>query len=235
MTETPAHLRTAGIAAVLFGLLMFVPILVLGISIGWPASLDEPSELLMPLIVDQEIPVRIGYLSYLIYSLMFFPTIALLSRVLGGSLSSRLAVVFAGLSTLSRSIGILRWLTVLPTLAATYASSQDRGLPAIFTAVNEYGGAIGELLGVSIFGASAIALIAWRMIVSKAVPRWLGYFGIVAALGLLMPWVEVFGFDAGALLSVSVTLVQLWFLTVGVVLLTRKFPHIDSTQQEARS
>jgi hypothetical protein len=73
------------------------------------------------------------------------------------------------------------------------------------------------------------------MILSKVAPRWLGYFGIIAAVGLLMPWVEVFGLDAGALLSVSVTLVQLWFLTVGVVLLARQHSQMDSTQQEARS
>ncbi len=225
-----AHVRSAGGVALLFGLLMFVPIVGLGVAIGWPASLDEPAEVLMPLILEQEVSVRLGYLAYLVYSLLFFPAIALLGRLLGDTTASRMAVVFAGLSALARSIGILRWLTVLPALALAYRENRDDAIPAVFDAINEYGGAIGELLGVSVFGAAAIALLSWRMIGSRELPRWLGFFGMVAAAGLLLPWIEVFGVDVGAFLSVSVTIVQLWFLTVGVVLLTRKDARVNTTR-----
>jgi len=53
------------------------------------------------------------------------------------------------------------------------------------------------------------------------VPRWLTVVGLVAAAGLLLPWIEVFGADLGAVISVSVAAVQLWFLAIGVVLVLR--------------
>jgi hypothetical protein len=43
------------------------------------------------------------------------------------------------------------------------------------------------------------------------------------------PWVEVFGVDAGALLSVSVAVVQLWFLAVGVYLVTRRATRVAAS------
>jgi hypothetical protein len=201
---------------------MFVPLAVLGAAINWPASLDEPATVLMPLILEQQTAVRIGYLVYLAYSVLFFPTIALIARVLGDSTSTRLAATFAAISALARSIGILRWLTVLPALAATYAASQDAAVAAIFDAFNSFGGGIGELLGVSLFGALAIGLISWRIVRTRTLPRWLGWFGWVAVAALLIPWAEIFGFAPGPLLSISVAVVQLWFLAVGIVLLTRK-------------
>ncbi len=222
MPLTSSTARWAGVFSIVFGLLMFVPLAVLGAAINWPASLDEPGTVLMPLIFEQESAVRLGYVSYLVYSVLFFPTIALIARLLGDSTTTRLATAFAAISTLARSIGILRWLTVLPALAATYAASGDAALPAIFDAINTYGGGIGELLGVSLFAALAIGLLAVRIIRTGALPRSIGWTGVVAVIALLIPWVEVFGIDAGALLSVSVAVVQLWFLAVGIYLVTRR-------------
>jgi hypothetical protein len=222
MSFTTSSARWAGAFSIVFGLLMFVPLAVLGAAINWPASLDQPGSVLMPLIQEQETAVRIGYLVYLAYSVLFFPTIALIARVLGDSTTTRLATTFAAISALARSIGILRWLTVLPALATTYAVSADPALPALFDAINTYGGGIGELLGVSLFAALAIGLLAVRIIRSRTLPRWIGWFGVVAVVALLIPWVEVFGVDPGALLTVSVTVVQLWFLAIGIVLVTRK-------------
>lgn len=199
----------AGITAIVFGLLMFVPVIALGAAIDWPASLGEPATTLIPLIAEQAGAVQLGYAVYLVYSVLFLPAIALLARLAGDSWIVRLAITAAAVSALARAIGIVRWLAVLPTVTD----------PELFDAINVYGGAIGELLGVSLFGAAAIALVsvALRTVVS----RWLTIFGLVAAAGLLLPWIEVFGVDLGAVISVSVAVVQLWFLAIGVVLVLK--------------
>jgi Domain of unknown function (DUF4386) len=214
--------RSASLATLSFGVLMFVPLIVLGSAINWPASLDEPARVVMPLILEQQQSVRFGYLAYLAYSILFFPTITLVGNVLGDTSTMRLASSFAAISSLARSIGILRWLTVLPAIAALHATTnepaQRMNFETLFTAINSFGGGIGELLGVSVFGALAIALVARAILESKRLPNWLGVFGFVAATGLLLPWLEVFGVNLGPIISLSVALVQVWFLALGIAL-----------------
>lgn len=205
--------------SILVGLLLFVPVFVLGAAIGWPASLDEPATTVMPMILDQEVSVRIGYLIYLAYSVLFFPVVALVGRVIGDTPVTRVATVFAAMSALARSIGIIRWLSVLPAIAAAFATSPDVALPAVFDAINSFGGAIGELLGVSLFAAASIGLTSWAILRSSALPSWLGAFGLVVTAALLLPWLEIFGLDLGAVITVSTSLLQLWFLALVVRLL----------------
>lgn len=204
---------SAGVTALLFGTLMFVPAAILGAAIDWPASLDEPATVMMPMLRENAFAIQVGYLVYLAYSILFLPAIGILGRLAGDSPLVRIAIVIAAVSAAARAIGILRWLTVLPELAESGAS------PELFDAINSYGGAIGELLGVSIFGAAAIALTAIAL--RSALPRWVTVSGVVVAAGLLLPWLEVVGIDLGPIISISVAGVQLWFLAVGVLLVVK--------------
>jgi hypothetical protein len=65
----------AGVFALVFGLLMFAPIGILGGAIGFPASLSYPTEKMLPLLLEQESAVRLGYGLYLLYSVLFFPVV----------------------------------------------------------------------------------------------------------------------------------------------------------------
>ena len=217
--------RAAGVMSLVFGALLFVPVIVLGAAIGWPASLSEPAAVLMPLIVEQEVAVRFGYLVYLAYSVLFLPAVVLIGRAVGESPTTRLAAGFAAASALARAIGILRWLTVLPAIAVAYMATPDAALAIVFDAINVYGGGIGELLGVSVFAAAAIGLLSRTIVTSTTMPTWLGHFGYLATAALLLPWLEVFGVDLGAILSVSVTVVQVFFLVAGVILLRIHWTH----------
>lgn len=203
----------AGVVALVFGLLMFVPVIVLGSAIGWPASLDEPATVMMPLLREQAVAVQSGYLVYIAYSILFLPAIAVIGRLAGDSALVRIAIVLAAVSALARSIGIVRWLTVLPELAESGDS------PQLFDAINSYGGAIGELLGVSLFGAGAIVTVS--LAVRHVLPRWVSISGVIVAAGLVLPWLELFGIDLGPIISISVAGVQLWFLAVGGLLVLK--------------
>ena len=203
----------AGVVALVFGLLMFVPVIVLGSAIGWPASLDEPATVMMPLLREQAVAVQSGYLVYIAYSILFLPAIAVIGRLAGDSALVRIAIVLAAVSALARSIGIVRWLTVLPELAVSGDS------PQLFDAINSYGGAIGELLGVSLFGAGAIVTVS--LAVRHVLPRWVSISGVIVAAGLVLPWLELFGIDLGPIISISVAGVQLWFLAVGGLLVLK--------------
>jgi hypothetical protein len=222
--------RVVGGLLVLEALLLFVPVVILGQAIDWPASLGAPPDLMLPLIAQQADAVRAGYLAYLAYSILFWPVALLTARVVAGSdaLSPalRIAAGFGVASAVARTIGIIRWLVAMPALAAIYndpatTDAQRAAVEVSYQALNAYGGSIGELLGVSLFAACWLAIVALVILRTAALPRWLGAFGLLAALALATNMVELFGVDLGALITVSTSLLQLWLLAAGVTLLAR--------------
>lgn len=226
-TSSPP-VRGAGWAALAQGLLIFVPIGVLGAAINWPASLSDAASIALPRLAEHEGAVRLGYVAYLLYSVLFAVTIVLLARLVEGELATgvrRLVVGFAIASSIARSIGIVRWLGPMPDLATSYTSATDDGrryaVARIYDAVNAFGGIIGEALGVGLFAALAVGLLAVGLLRSRRLPRWIGIWAVVSAAAVLVNALELFGVDLGPVLTVTVTIVQLWFLATGAWLLTR--------------
>jgi hypothetical protein len=152
----------------------------------------------------------------------------MLARLVEGDLAKgvrRLVVGFAMASAIARSLGIVRWLAPMPELADAYGSAADDGqrytIERIYDALNSYGGTIGEALGVGLFAAIAIGLLSVGLLRSHAIPRWVGVWSVISAIALALGAVELFGVDPGPLLTVTVTVVQLWFLATGAWLLAR--------------
>ncbi len=225
--DTPP-VRGAGWAAVVQGLLIFVPTVVLGAAVGWPGSLSDPASVTLPRLAENEGAVRFGYAAYLLYSVLFAVTITMLGRLVEGDLVKgvrRLVIGFAIASAIARSLGIVRWLAPMPELADAHAAAADDGqrytIERIYDALNSYGGTIGEALGVGLFAAISIALLSVGLLRSGVIPRWLGVWSVISAIALVLGVVEFFGVDPGPLLTVTVTVVQLWFLAFGIWLLRR--------------
>ncbi len=220
--------RWAGSMSVLQGLLLFVPLTVLGAAINWPESLSDPADVALPRLLENEGAVRLGYVAYLIYSVLFAVTMILLVRYAKTRASIGLGSMITGFaiaSTVARCIGIIRWLVPVPVLAELYAASTDEAertaISVTFEALNSFGGTIGEVLGVSIFAAISIGLFAIAALKTRALPLWIGAFGLVAALAVLATAVELLGMDASSLIFLGTTVVQLWFLATGIWLLVR--------------
>lgn len=225
--------RTTALLLIVEGLLIFVPMIILGAAINWPASLNEPADVVLRAIFVEADATRLGYFSYLIYSLLFFPVVVLSVRLAAASeradIFVRLALGFAVLSALARSIGIIRWLVAMPALAAAYnapdASAQTRDAIIVsYMMLNNFGGAIGEILGVSMFAALAMLMLAVVIFQRRGLPQWTGYFALVSAAALLVPALEIFGIDPGIFLTLSVAVLQFWFLFVGGYLLFARRP-----------
>ena len=81
MQATRGRLGAKPVGAVLIveSLLLFVPVVILGSAIDWPASLSRPADVVLPLIAARSGAVTAGYFSYLVYSILFFPMAYLLS------------------------------------------------------------------------------------------------------------------------------------------------------------
>lgn len=229
--STPTLARVAGLLLMLQSLLIFVPMAILGGAINWPASLSEPAAVMLPLIQAQAGAVRIGYLSYLAFSILFWPVALLAARAVAGSETLtpllRLALGFGIASAVARTLGIIRWLVAMPVLAVAY---NDPATPAatratieiVYKTLNDYAGSIGEVLGVSLFAALWLICLAVAILRTGALPRWIGLFGLVAAAALLGGLVELFGVDLGALITVTTGVFQLWMLAAGLTLLIRR-------------
>ena len=139
-----------------------------------------------------------------------------------GSLARPLAATvaaFAVLSALARSIGILRWLTVMPELATAHAAADPASravIEQVFSATTRYGGGIGELLGVSLLMSISLGLFTIASLVQRVGAAWLNGLGLLAALllgGLALP---AFGGPDVVPVAAAVSTLSVWMWAAGV-------------------
>jgi hypothetical protein len=211
-------------------LLIFVPLTVLGSAINWPKSLNDPADKILPLLVENASAVRFGYLVYLGYSILFWAIASLTIRVLNGEESDsvwlRIANGFGIASAVARCLGIIRWLVAMPALAKLYtdptiSTGTRESIAVVYRALNDYAGSIGEVLGVSLFAGLWLTIVSVRILQTRILPRWLGFLGLVSATLLGVQLARLFSVDLGAFISVSVSVLQLWFLAMGIVLVAK--------------
>jgi Domain of unknown function (DUF4386) len=214
-------------------LLIFVPLTVLGSAINWPQSLGDPADKMLPLLVQNASAVRFGYLVYLVYSILFGVVALLMVRVLSHEKSDsvwlRIATGFGIASMVARCLGIIRWLVAMPALALLYVDSSTststrESIAVVYRFLNDYAGSVGEVLGVSLFAGLWLVIISLKICQTRILPYWLGFFGLFSAALLFVQLAELFGVDLGAFISVSVSVLHLWFLAIGISLLLWRQP-----------
>ncbi len=220
----------AGIVLLLQGFSIFAPMVVLGEAIQWPDSLDYPPAQMLPLLLEQIDAVRLGYGLYLGYSLLFLVTGVLTLRLASrpGPLGTLglIALGAAAVSTLARAIGIIRWLTGSTALAEAYSApglSADArtAIEATQGAINSWGGAIGEALGVAGFAAIWAIAVSLLILRDRELPAWAGLTGLAAGVLVALPGLELFGIAPPVSIVLSTTGIQLWFMALGLLFLWR--------------
>jgi hypothetical protein len=214
---------TAGLAIAQTALFA-IPMIVLGGAIGWPASLRLPAEEALPLIAAQADAVLLGYGAYLVVSLALIPLAFALrawfrSQGLDGWLLD--AVAFTGAAAgLFKTLGIVRWLSVMPMLAAEFERAADpvrrEAIALAYRTTNAYAGAVGELLGVQIL--SGFWLVAVALLLQLTGRRWLGRFGLLCGALFLATALRIIWPMAGMLQSAAVPLALVWFLALAAAL-----------------
>jgi hypothetical protein len=165
--------------------------------------------------------VMLGYGLYLLYSVLVAPVmIGMAARVFGGLHRPAAASVaaFGALSALARAGGILRWLTIMPALAAACAAAgpeQRAQIELVFNAVTLYGGGVCEVLGVSLFMALSLGTLCAAALRSGGMPGRLDVLGLASTAllaGLLLP---VFGGPELVPVAAAVSLLSMWMLAAG--------------------
>ena len=226
-SSQPAAARGLGALLIADALLSFAPVVVLGAAIGWPASLGKPAAEQLAAVHANADAVALGYGLYLLYSLLIAPLmIGLAVRVFGGLNRPLPATVaaFGVLSALARAIGILRWLTVMPALAAAHAAADPAAraqIELVFNAVTAYGGGIGEVLGVSLLMAVSLALLCAGALQRGGMPKALAASGVLVAVALAALSLPEFRGPELMPVAVAVSALSAWMLAAGVWCLRR--------------
>jgi hypothetical protein len=223
--NTSRNLFIVGGLVIAEAALLFVPLAILGAAISWPDSLDfAPSEAL-PLIFEQVGQVQLGYGIYLIYSLawaLIGPAIAWVALGRDKQVGP-LFVIAVGLicaSALARAIGIIRWLTASIFLAESYGTATpetQQTIDLIQSAVNAWGGAVGEILGVSLFTVGWLVVVSLIILRSDGLPKILGWAGLIVAPILASPVIELFGMEAS--IFASTLSIHLWLFATGFTMI----------------
>ena len=206
-----------GVFLVLEALLAFAPIAVLGPAIGWPASLRNSAGQQLIAIAAAPTALAFGYGLYLLYSLAIAPVAIFVAwRVasLRGPMAA-LIIAFGTLSAITRGLGILRWLTVMPMLATSYAvadGAPKATIEMVFMALNSYGGGIGELFGVALFGGLWLLVAMIAALKFQRLPTWLAGLGLIVAVLQLALFTPAFGMVSPVPVAVAVSLFAVWLI-----------------------
>jgi hypothetical protein len=147
--------------------LFLVPLIVLGQAIGWPASLRLPAADALPLIHRHAMAVQVGYWGYMLTAAAMVAFVIALRRHahahgVSGVLVDAMAA-FGIAAAVLKTLGIVRWLIAMPSLAALHAGAADSATRAAveisYVAINGYAGSVGELLGVQLFSGIWLVLL----------------------------------------------------------------------------
>lgn len=211
-------------------LLIFAPLTILGAAINWPASLDEPASVNLPLILEQATMVKLGYSLYMLYSILILPVAVVISRIVAGENQNNtllnIATGFAVGSAVLRVLGIIRWLIPMPILAQVYvdpatSEATRESVAVMYDMLNAYAGSVGEVLGVGFFAAVWVGITSYVILQERGLPRWIGAYGFATAIALTAGLLEIVNIDAGAMLTINVSMLHFWWLIIALVLLFR--------------
>jgi hypothetical protein len=198
--------------------LFLVPITVLGQAIGWPASLRLPAAEALPLIARNAMALQVGYWGYLLTAVAMVPFVIALRRHalahgVGGLLVDAMAA-FGIAAAVLKTLGIVRWLIAMPTLASLHAGTTDPALRLIlevnYTALNGYAGSVGELLGVQLFSGFWLVLLGVSL--SRMGWRLNGLASLALGIGFVLNSLRTLAPELGLLSAALPPLGLAWLL-----------------------
>jgi hypothetical protein len=222
--------RITGICLILIPLAFNAAFFALGNAFDYPGILRQPTDQILTQFAAGGAGLVTLWYAFAAAALLSIPLALLLYGVFGQEHPQlALAAAIVGvLSGLVQVFGLLRWVFLVPSLAATYTNpAADPAIRAaavvVFESAHSYlGVGIGEHLGYLFTGAWTI-LLSVMMFRSATFRPWLGILGIVAAAGIMLGMLEPAGWsEAGMINAISYILWSLWLIIMGVILLVRR-------------
>ena len=174
---------TVAALTVLFLVAATVPYSWLIAHFGYDDILREPTAVILRNFHAGGAPLVLAWFSFAMSALLFIPLALSIDRLTAGAAGALpLAAPLAIASATAQAIGLLRWVLVVPGLAASYvepgaAPATQAAVLVVFDAVHHYGGmVIGEMVG-QLLLAGWTVLAGWRLARAGAVSAWLAWSG----------------------------------------------------------
>jgi Domain of unknown function (DUF4386) len=234
--------RTTGALFVVGALAFGAAATVLSSTFEWPDILREPASVVLPAFVEGgDALVWTWFAVAWTYAVVAVPML-LLPAALGRRDDPvlRAATTVGAASVVLSVAGFLRWVFVVPPLAASYVdgdATTQAAVEAAWTAQHQFGGALlGEHLG-------EILAIGWSVTLSLVIlrhgvlPRWVGISGLVTSFLYLLNQGDILatavpGFPVWDLAGLlGSTGWGLWVAALGVAVLRHRAPQTAPTSR----
>ena len=193
----------------------------------YPDILRKPTDYILSRFNSGGNRLILTWYSFALTAFLFVPTAILVHQVFARDNIPYMAVAttIGVLAGLVQFLGLIRWTFLVPYLAKTYfepdsSQATKDSISIVFQAFHRYAGvAIGEHLG---YLCTSIwtAFFALALIQSPQFNPWLGWAGLIPAIGIFIGLFEEGGFKAAGLINaISYILWSVWLIVLGVVLL----------------
>ena len=226
--STNPVVRVGGVALIVGAIAFMAVFAFLAARFNYPAVLDgRASEVLPSLLATGEMG-RTVWAIYSLLPLLWIPAgvgafHALRAKNEG---AMRAGMLFAVVSALAMTLGLMRWPSFHWELAITWSTADATtrsALDAVFNATNRYlGNYIGEFLGelsLNMFFLLAAVAMLRR---GSGFARWTGWLGVVAAtIGLVSMFRNTAGFVT-PVAEVNNYLLPLWMIVFGIGLIRQR-------------
>lgn len=216
-----------GLLLIVAPILFIAAFTLLQINFEYPAILRRPAGYVLERFAAGGAGLAANWYAMLVSALLFIPIAVLLHPNLArkDTWYLPLATTLGVLAGVVQMLGFIRWPFLVPGLAAAYldpaaGEARREAISAVFQAFNQYAGVgVGEHLGY-LFTAAWGALVGLAMLDSGIFPKWLGWAGLLSALGIGAGLLEPAGAAwAGAINALAYLFWALWLLVSGIVLL----------------
>lgn len=218
-----AIIRTGGLSLII-GALAFVSVFAyLAAKFNYPDVLDGEASLVLPALLETGGAGRLIWAIYSLLPLFWLPAsigafYALRPKSEG---LMRLSVLFASISSLAMTLGLMRWPGFHWELGRAWAADAAvrPALRVVFDAVNLYlGNYIGEFLGELCIN-SFFFLSACAMLKGDGVPRSVGMLGMAASIVGFVAMFRNVTSTIDPVAALNNYLLPMWMIVFGVVLL----------------
>lgn len=222
--------QLTGILLILTPLAFITTFSLLQMNFEYPDILRKPTEYVLQQFSAGGAGLLAMWYALMFSAVLFVPLAVLLHSMLARQDTPYLAVgtTFGVIAGVVQFLGLIRWTFLVPYLAQTYlaptASPATRDAVAVvFQAFNQYAGAgIGEHLGY-LFTSVWTLFVGIAMLKSPVFRAWLGWLGILAAIGIFVGVFEPVGFAAAGAINATAYIVwAVWLIVVGVFALRAK-------------
>jgi hypothetical protein len=219
--------KLIGILLILGATGVLVPYIILTITFNYPGILRIDTGEILHKFHAAGASLIFTWLAFALLGIPLLIAYSMIGQRLEGQLPFvRWATTFGMASGFLQITGLLRWVFVVPVLATGYVNTSDpstqESIRIAFRMVHQLAGVlIGEHLG-QLFTVIWTISISAALLISKIIPKWLGWWGYVSSfiyllaqselLATVIPGFPVFG-AAGFLGS---TLWLLWLILTGI-------------------